>query len=101
MIVAIAVTDTLAEKGSGDGVRNPGVALKGAAGYVQKLKEGGNYVIIHDTMANDRKGYMILMHWLREHGIDAYDTIWEAPGKPVADLYIDGRADVPDLSRAG
>jgi hypothetical protein len=98
VIVAVAVTDTLAAPGTGDGRVDPGKPQPWAAEYVRRLKAAGNHVVIHDPIANDARGHMILVMWLRDNGIDAYDDVWLAPGKPHADRYIDGRSEVPDVS---
>jgi len=60
-------------------------ALPFAREAINILREDGHKVIIHS--AND-------VPWiakvLREHRI-MYDKIWDNPGKPLADLYIDDR----------
>lgn len=37
---------------------------------------------------------------LLQHGVwDLFDDVWQAPGKPFADIYIDDKAELPEWRR--
>lgn len=44
--------------------------------------------------------YTTMRQLLKAWGLwDLFDVVWQAPGKPVADVYVDDKASAPDWGR--
>ena len=60
--------------------------IEGAKEAINLLREQGHKILIHSC--NNRKW---IERVLNNNDI-RYDWIWDEPGKPIADLYVDDRA---------
>lgn len=63
-----------------------GAPMTGAAEFLTRLRDAGHTVIIHTCRAAE-----IAIAWLDEHAL-AYSSVWDQPGKPLANAYLDDRA---------
>ena len=65
--------------------------LPGATVALSGLLAGGHSIVIHSCRANWPEGLAQIRRTLDGHGFYAV-PVWDSPGKPNADLYIDDRA---------
>lgn len=98
--------------------------LPGVREALHAMKRVGNTLILHSCRCNlldaspqmdeevarfyatgevparalDRwRAFLQMRDFLRGQQLwDLFDTVWQSPGKPVADVYIDDRAQLPD-----
>lgn len=84
------------------GYKPPYTFMPGAREAVRALKAAGHRIIIHSCRSNPGVGgrQRELAKWMVDF-LDAegvpYDEIWDKPGKPVADHYIDDRSIAYDV----
>jgi predicted mannosyl-3-phosphoglycerate phosphatase (HAD superfamily) len=64
--------------------------LPGALEALQRMVKAGHKVIIHSCRANWPEGMASIEHKLQAAGLGI--PIWDQPGKPAADIYVDDRA---------
>lgn len=60
--------------------------LPGAKDALQHLHDAGHHITIHSC-----NSYDWIQRVLNDNDIP-YDRIWDGPGKPIADCYVDDRA---------
>lgn len=84
------------------GYKPPYTFQPGARDAVRALKAAGHKIIIHscrsnpDANGNGRELKKWMVDFLDGEGVP-YDEIWEKPGKPVADCYVDDRSIAYDV----
>lgn len=114
MIICVDFDGTLVERTSGE------LQLRPGADRALKQLAGKNELILHScrlTRPNESSfgrpiddtdwelyfgGYLEMRRFLEQHGLwKLFDRVWEQPGKPVADLYVDDLASKPDWDTIG
>lgn len=63
-----------------------GPPVEGAREALELLQRTGHKIIIHSCNRSE-----VIANWMAYFKIP-YSTIWVAPGKPVADWYVDDKA---------
>jgi hypothetical protein len=99
-IVCIDFDGVMAEYKKWKGIDHQGEPLCGIYNLIEQLIDGEAEVWVFTTRLNEyvNKGHTIqeLRHyiakWLNENRFPEEIQIWDMPGKPIADLYIDDRA---------
>lgn len=68
-----------------------GRPVEGAVQAVLDLSHLEDTVIVHSCRANTPAGLAAMVAWLEWAGLADDVKVWDQPGKPVADVYVDDR----------
>lgn len=87
-------------------VRRGGPPLRwrrGAKEALRRMVAAGHRLILHSCRCNppqdeeDAKRYEEMIAFLQAEGaLVLFAEVWQSPGKPIADVYIDDRAEPPE-----
>jgi len=104
--IAVDLDGTLAEYDGWKGHEFIGAPIEKIVNRVKKEKEAGAKIIIHTARIREEAldepeshisvedKVKIVQAWLDENEVP-YDEIWQSIGKPMADVYLDDKAELP------
>lgn len=91
-IIAVDFDYTLNDQNNKPPDKRLGPPFPGAKEALQAFREAGYDICIHSCRGSDGpRAVKVMADWLEFFSIP-FDSIWDQPGKPVADFYIDDLA---------
>ncbi len=90
--LAVDFDGVLHDSGHPEPGHKMGPPVDGAVQAVIDLSHLGHTVIVHSCRANTNAGLEAMVEWLDWAGLADDVKVWDQPGKPRADCYLDDRA---------